>query len=117
MCPDSSTPDTCFDELFEVDEQPCLAVNTNTTIHLPDYMSTADRMHVSANFIKARDKEEQAKSVARLYRDRCTKLTTQVAQLELEQAKLKATFTDEKNRIRFFGENKYWKASQGVDEF
>ena len=87
-----------------MDEEPCLPVNNNITIHLPDYMTTGDRVHVSANFEKAtcRCNEEQAKSIARLYRDRCTNLTTQVAQLQLEQAKLKAAFTDEKNQIRSF---------------
>ena len=97
-----STPDACFDEPFEVDEQPCLPVKTDMRIHLTDYMSTADRLHVSANFVKTRDKEEQAKFIARMYRDRCTKLTAKVAQLELKQAKLRATFTNEKNQIRYF---------------
>jgi len=85
-----------------VDEEFCLPVNTDTSINLPYYMSTADRLHVNLNFVKARDKEEQAKSVARQYRDRCTKLMTQVAELQLEQAKLKAAFSNEKNVICSF---------------
>ena len=86
----------------EVDEQPCLPVDTDATIHLPHYMSTADRIHVEDKFVRARHKEEKAKSIARLYRDHCIKLTTEVAQLQLEQAQLKADFTNEKNRIRHF---------------
>ena len=97
-----STSDVYSDEVFDVDEEPCLPVNDDTLIHLPDYMSTADRVHVNAKFVQARDKEEQAKSIARLYRDRCTKLTTKVAELTLEQAKQKANFTAEKTRIRSF---------------
>jgi len=97
-----SSSDTCFDELLEVDEEFCLPVITDTSINLPDYMSTADRLHVNLNFVKARDKEEQAKSVARQYRDGCTKLMTQVAERKLKQAKLEAAFSNEKNVIRSF---------------
>jgi len=67
-------------------------------------MTIADRVHFSTNFEKARDKEEQAKSIACLFCDCCTKLTKQVAQLQLEQARLKATFTDEQSQIR-----PYWR--------
>ena len=101
MSPDS-TADICYSELSEMDEQPSFPVNTDTTIHLPDYMTTADKIHVTANFAKAREREEQAKLIAHLHHNQCSKLTTKVAQLQLEEAKLKASFTHEKNQICSF---------------
>ena len=57
---------------------------------------------LETKFVKARNKEEQAKSIAHLYRSRCAKLTMEVVQLQLEQSKLKADFTNERHRIRTF---------------
>ena len=81
-------------------------------IYLTTCLYTADRIHVEDKFIRAKHKEEKAESIARLYRDRCIKLTTEVAQLQLEQAKLKVDFTNEKKKTKkkkqydAFGENK-----------
>jgi len=106
MSSDSSF-DVYSDETCDVDEEsPCLPTNDDTLIHLPDYMSISDQLHVNEKFVRARDREEQAKSIARLYRDRYTQLTTKVAELQLEQAKLKSNFTNEKNRIRSFWRDK-----------
>ena len=75
-------------------------------IHVPDYISLTDKIHLKTRMLEFQANQEKAKLIARRYRDECSQLKTKLIEKDAEivQAKLDATQTQD--RLRHFWRNK-----------
>ena len=73
---------------------------------LPSYIKVMDRIEIKFKLSQAKFKEEQAKEVARFYRDHCAQLKGEVLKIKSTMAQLKAQNQHEKNQIHYFWRNK-----------
>lgn len=89
-----------------VDMQPCLPpTNEVSSIQLPEYLSLTDRVDIKAKMVELEMSRENAKEMARYYRDRCSELQIKNKKLEAKNMQIQALGLQEKQKVRYFWRN------------
>ena len=89
------------------DTQPCFPMyNNNEDFTLPKHLEPLDRIAIKANISGLKSKEEQAKEIARHYRDSNARLKSEILKLKADKLQIKAESHEEKEKVRHFWRNK-----------
>ena len=85
------------------DSKPCFSPSSNDADHSLPYIKIMDRIEIKSKLSQAKFKEEQAKEVARFYRDHCAQLKCKVLIMKSTMAQLKAQINMKKTKSANFG--------------
>ena len=86
--------------------QPCLPPSSEVSrIQLPKYLNVIDRVDIKAKMVELEMSRENAKEIARHYRDRCSELQIKNKQLEAKNLQTQALGLHEKQKVCHFWRN------------
>lgn len=89
-----------------VDMDPCFPrSNKGPDLELPSYIEPLDKVCIRSRLLEMHTKVENAKEIARNYRDKCNELKKDVMQMKVQNDQLHVQALEEKQKIRHFWRN------------
>ena len=74
-------------------------------LDLPSYIEPMDKISIRSKLLEMYSKAENAKELARNYRDRCGELKAEIIKMKAQKLQLQAQALEEKQKVRHFWRN------------